>query len=60
MSFTWPKISKENVAYGLTLVALCFSVSKWSEACCCVRVFLMITTAAFGLLVYQKCNEKGE
>lgn len=57
---TAPKISQENIAYMISLTALCFSISVWSNACCCVQILLLGATIIFGgLVVYSVIVNKG-
>ena len=46
-----PKISKENMAYMITLAALCFSVSQWSNAEWIVKSLLTLGCLVFGGLI---------
>ncbi len=53
-----PKISKENMAYMITLAALCFSISQWSDAQECFQIILLFGGIVFGWLVFQSINSK--
>lgn len=56
----YPKISKENFVYLATLIAFCFSFSKWGTDNCDIRLFLASLVFVFGIVVLMSVgNKKG-
>lgn len=53
-----PKISKANIAYITSVIALCFSTSIWSLNNCCVQVLFYFAVIIFGLIVAKNSKKK--
>lgn len=53
-----PKISKANIAYITSVIALCFSTSIWSLNNCYVQILFYIFVITFGFIVAKNSEKK--